>query len=59
MKLEILGMMCGHCVKRVQNALIEVGATDVKVEIGTATFDGIDEKIAKDAIEDLGFEIKE
>ena len=59
MKLEIIGMMCNHCVKRVENALIQAGATCVKVQIGSASFDGIDEKTAKDAIEDLGFEINE
>lgn len=59
MKLEILGMMCNHCVKRVEDALIQAGATDVKVQIGSADFEDIDEKTAKDAIEDLGFEIKE
>ena len=59
MQLEVLGMMCGHCVKRVDNALKAAGAINVKVEIGKVEFDGIDENIAKDAIEDLGFEIKD
>ena len=59
MKLQVLGMMCGHCVKRVENALKQVGATNLKVEIGNVEFDGIDESVAKEAIEDLGFEIKE
>ena len=59
MKLQVLGMMCGHCVKRVENALKQAGATSLKVEIGNVEFDGIDESVAKEAIEDLGFEIKE
>ena len=59
MQLKILGMMCGHCVKRVENALKQAGATKIKVEIGKAEFDGIDESVAKEAIEDLGFDIKD
>ena len=59
MQLKILGMMCGHCVKRVENALKQAGATNVKVVIGKAEFDGIDESVAKEAIEDLGFDIKD
>ena len=58
MLLKIDGMMCNHCVKRVEKALIENGATNVKVEIGTAEFSGIDEVKAKEIIEDLGFEVK-
>jgi copper chaperone len=59
MKLNVLGMMCNHCVKRVENALKEAGATNLKVEIGSVEFDGIDENLAKETIEDLGFDIKE
>ena len=59
MQLQVLGMMCGHCVKRVDNALKEAGAINVKVEIGKVEFDGIDESVAKEAIEDLGFDIKD
>ena len=55
MKLEIKGMMCAHCVKRVESALKELGATEIKVEIGKAEFVGVDEKTAKQEIEDLGF----
>ena len=59
MKLQVIGMMCGHCVKRVDTALKQAGATNLKVEIGVVEFDGIDESVAKEVIEDLGFEIKE
>ena len=59
MKLQVVGMMCGHCVKRVDTALKQAGATNLKVEIGVVEFDGIDESVAKEVIEDLGFEIKE
>ena len=59
MKLQVVGMMCGHCVKRVETALKQAGATNLKVEIGVVEFDGIDESVAKEVIEDLGFEIKE
>ena len=58
MKLQVIGMMCGHCVKRVDTALKQAGATNLKVEIGVVEFDGIDESVAKEVIEDLGFEIK-
>lgn len=58
MKLEILGMMCNHCVKRVEKTLLENGATSVKVEIGTAEFENLDREKAVEIIEDLGFEVK-
>ena len=58
MKLQVIGMMCGHCVKRVETALKQAGATKIKVEIGKVECDGIDEKQAIEIIEDLGFDIK-
>lgn len=55
------GMHCGGCVRRVTGALSGVdGVSDVKVEVGTATFvtDG-DEGIAeaKAAVVALGFSV--
>ena len=58
MKLEVIGMMCGHCVRRVENALTLAGATNVKVEIGKVEFEGIEESQAEQIIEDLGFDVK-
>ncbi len=59
MKVIIEGMSCMHCVKRVEKALTENGATNVKVEIGSAEFEGLKLETAVEIIEDLGFEIKE
>ncbi|MBO5927017.1 MAG: heavy-metal-associated domain-containing protein [Clostridia bacterium] len=58
MELKIENMSCMHCVKRVENALKEIKAKNIKVEIGKATFDGTDENLAISAIEDLGFNCK-
>ncbi len=56
MKVKIEGMSCIHCVKRVLNALTENGATDIKVEIGSAEFENLDVNKAISIIEDLGFD---
>jgi copper chaperone len=56
------GMHCGGCVRRVTGALSDVdGISDVKVEVGTATFttgddDGIVDE-AKAAVAALGFTV--
>jgi copper chaperone CopZ len=56
------GMHCGGCVRRVTGALSDVdGISDVKVEVGTATFttdddDGILDE-AKAAVAALGFTV--
>ena len=55
MQLKIDGMMCIHCVKRVEKALKENGAKKIKVEIGSASFENLDEKTATSIIENLGF----
>ncbi len=60
MKLEIEGMHCGACVRRVTNALAEVNGVRVdSVEIGSAkvSFDPaaiVPEQIAA-AVERIGF----
>jgi len=56
------GMHCGGCVRRVTGALSGVdGVSDVRVEVGTATFvteddDGITDE-AKAAVAALGFTV--
>jgi copper chaperone CopZ len=55
------GMHCGGCVRRVTGALSGVdGISDVRVEVGTATFvtddDGIVDE-AKAAVTALGFTV--
>ena len=55
MEIKIEGMHCPHCVKRVEKALKDNGAKEIKVEIGKASFSELDEKTAISVIEDLGF----
>jgi copper chaperone CopZ len=60
-KLSIQGMNCGHCVKRVTNALKEVaGVTDVKVDLAdnSATVTGTaDIETLKAAVDEAGYEV--
>ncbi len=56
MIIKIEGMSCVHCVKRVENALKENGATNIKVEIGLAEFENLEKDKAISIIEDLGFD---
>ena len=66
MKKEILisGMTCGHCVKRVENALLEIdGVHSVVVSLDDkkATIeadDKIEDQLLKDAIEDVGYTVE-
>ena len=63
-EFKVNGMMCEGCEKRVQNVIQEIdGVIDVKadhkvgiVEINTEK--EIDESIIKEAIEDIGYEVK-
>lgn len=58
--ISVEGMSCQHCVAHVKNALEEIGASNVKVDLAgkSAAIDGdvSDEKI-KAAIEDAGYEV--
>jgi copper chaperone CopZ len=60
-KLLIEGMSCGHCVKHVKEALLEVkGMKSAEVELSTksAVIDGEAEDSAiKFAVEDAGYEV--
>ncbi len=66
MKKEILisGMTCGHCVKRVENALFEIDGVNsvvVSLEEKRATIDAddkIEDQLIKDAIDDVGYTVE-
>lgn len=59
--IRIEGMSCGGCVAGVTNALQRVGAENVEVEIGKATFEYDESKLNHEsiveAIEDAGFDV--
>ena len=58
--LNVEGMRCEGCVKRVVEGLKEAGITaEVSLENKTVSFDGDDAvvKTAVEEIEDLGFEV--
>lgn len=59
--LNVEGMMCQGCVKRVTNALSELGVTGtVSLEEKKVSFEGDAETVSKvsQAIENLGFVVK-
>ena len=62
--LNIEGMNCIHCVKKVENALKEIkGVKSVKVSLedkkAEVTLKGnIDDEVLKKAIKDAGYEVK-
>ncbi len=63
MVLEIEGMSCEHCVKRVKEAIEKIdGVTSVSVDLkeGKANVQGevIDTQILKQAVEDAGYDVK-
>jgi copper chaperone len=64
MKKKILleGMSCKHCVNHVTEALKEIGATEVEVnlekKLATAEVrEDITDEIIKEAIEEVGYEV--
>ena len=59
MIVKIEGMMCNHCVNRVNKGLTENGATNVEVglEKKQASFENLSYEKAKEIIEDLGFDV--
>jgi len=63
MKLNVNGMVCGGCEKRVKNALEnieEIKKVDANHKKGTVTIslkNDIETKIIEEKIEDLGFEV--
>lgn len=58
--LNVEGMMCNGCVKRVTEALVKLGLEpEVSLEHKTVSFEGDETMTAKvvEAIEALGFEV--
>jgi copper chaperone CopZ len=59
-QISIEGMSCGHCVKHVEAALKEIGASKVEVNLqgkyAIAEVGAEDSKI-KAAIEDAGYDV--
>jgi len=63
-KIYIDGMSCSHCVSHVKEALLDIGASKVKVDLeekfATAEFDDdINDNEITDAIEEVGYEVTE
>ncbi|WP_298838004.1 heavy-metal-associated domain-containing protein [Clostridium sp.] len=61
-KILVEGMSCGHCVKHVSEALKEIGAKEVEVnlesKLATAEIgDSISDDAIKAAIEDAGYDV--
>ena len=57
--LKIEGMMCAHCQKRVEDAILATGATvTVDLEKGTATVTGdVTADAVKAAVENAGYTV--
>ena len=60
--VKINGMMCGGCVRRVENALGAIDGVKVSVSLekGEAVVDSatdIDDAVLKEAVEALGFDV--
>lgn len=63
-KIYIDGMSCSHCVSHVKEALLDLGAIKVKVDLeekfARAEFDDeISDNDIIDAIEEVGYEVTE
>lgn len=63
-KIYIDGMSCSHCVSHVKEALLDLGAFKVKVDLeekfAMAEFDEeISDNDIVDAIEEVGYEVTE
>ena len=61
-KISIEGMSCAHCANHVKQALNEIGATNVEVNLekkmATADLkDEVDDKEIRLAIEDVGYDV--
>jgi len=59
--IHIAGMMCQHCVNRVEGILKAVdGVSSVEVDLGKAVIlaeDAIAESVLTEAVEDAGFDV--
>ncbi|APC39001.1 heavy-metal-associated domain-containing protein [Clostridium estertheticum] len=63
-KIYIDGMSCSHCVSHVKEALLDIGATKVKVDLeekfAMAEFeDETTDNDISEAIEEAGYEVTE
>ncbi len=60
MTVIIEGMKCIHCKSRVELGLKEIGAKNISVNLekGEAYFEGVSLEVAKNKIEELGFDVK-
>lgn len=60
-KVLIEGMSCKHCVNHVYEALDEIRATEIKVNLeegnAIAEFGDITDEAIKEAIEDAGYDV--
>lgn len=61
-KILVEGMSCSHCVNHVTDALKEIGAKDISVnldkKLATAEIgDDITDETIKTAIEDFGYDV--
>jgi len=61
-RIYVEGMSCGHCVNHVSEALKEIGAKDVEVnlerKLATAEIsDNITDDAIRSAIEDAGYDV--
>lgn len=60
-KILIEGMSCGHCVSHVAEALDEIGAGNIKVNLeegnAVAEVGDIADETIKAAIEDAGYDV--
>jgi copper ion binding protein len=61
-QINIEGMSCGHCVKHVENALVEVNGVE-KVEVSLADKyaivelkQDVEDSVLKAAVEEAGYE---
>jgi len=60
-KILIEGMSCGHCVNHVKEALLDLGATDIEVDLkgkmATAETGDASDADIKNSIEDAGYDV--
>lgn len=63
-KLNVKGMVCGGCEKRVKNAIGEIaGVENVEASFETGivtvtTNENVEKSIIEETIEDIGFEVE-
>lgn len=64
-KILISGMTCGHCVKRVEKALLSVEgviSAEVSLEDNSATVEtnrNIEDHVIREVIDDAGYDVED